>query len=78
LEWYRKALAINEKVLGEEHPDTATTYNNIAGVYSSQGDYPRALEWFQKALIILELRLGNQHPNTIVVIDNMKLIKDKT
>jgi len=78
LEWCQKALAINEKVLGEEHPDTATTYNNIAGVYSSQGDYPRALEWFQKALIILELRLGNQHPNTIVVIDNMKLIKDKT
>ena len=29
LEWYQKALAIFEKVLGKEHPHTAITYNNI-------------------------------------------------
>jgi tetratricopeptide (TPR) repeat protein len=41
LKWYEKALAIDEKVPGKEHPDTATTYNNIAGVYFYQGDNPR-------------------------------------
>jgi hypothetical protein len=30
LDWIEKALSIYEKVLGNEHPDTATTYNNIA------------------------------------------------
>jgi hypothetical protein len=32
LEWHRKDLAIREKELGTEHPDTAGTYNNIAVV----------------------------------------------
>ena len=44
LEYYKKALAICEKKLGKEHPDTATTYNNIASVYQNQGDYGQALE----------------------------------
>ncbi|MDR2018943.1 MAG: toll/interleukin-1 receptor domain-containing protein [Syntrophobacterales bacterium] len=35
LTWYKKALAICEKVLGKEHPGTATTYNNIAFVYGN-------------------------------------------
>jgi tetratricopeptide (TPR) repeat protein len=54
LEWYNKALTIREKVLGKEHPDTATTYNNIANVYYSQGKYEEALEWYNKALTIRE------------------------
>ena len=35
---YRKCLAIREAVLGKDHPDTATTYNNIGSVLMSQGD----------------------------------------
>ena len=27
---YRKALAIRQKVLGENHPHTANSYNNLA------------------------------------------------
>ncbi len=30
---YQKDLKISEKVLGEEHPSTATSYNNLAGLY---------------------------------------------
>jgi hypothetical protein len=28
---YQRSLAIDEKVLGKEHPDVATTLNNLAG-----------------------------------------------
>ena len=28
---HRRALAIELKALGEDHPDTATSYNNLAG-----------------------------------------------
>ena len=52
LEYYRKALAIRERVLGTDHPSTATTYNNIAGVYSDLGDYQQALEYQKKTQII--------------------------
>ena len=44
LDYYSKALAIVEKVLGTEQPYTATTYNNIAYVYRDMGEYSKALE----------------------------------
>jgi len=35
---YERALAIIEKALGREHPDTATSLNNLARVIQAQGD----------------------------------------
>ena len=70
LEWYGKALVIRERVLGREHPDTATMYNNVALVYDSLGRFEEALEWYSKALIILEKVLGKNHPSTITVQEN--------
>ncbi len=32
---YLKALIIREKILGEEHPDTASSYNNFGRTLSS-------------------------------------------
>ena len=37
-----------------EHPDTATTYNNMAIVYDNQGQYDKALDCYGKALAIKE------------------------
>src|SRR5262249_39310648 len=34
---YERALAINEKVLGPEHPETATSLNNLARLLHDQG-----------------------------------------
>ncbi len=39
---YLKALKIREKVLGEEHPHTATSYNNLAGLYEIMGENTKA------------------------------------
>ena len=71
LAWLHKALAIREKVLGKEHPFTASSYNNIAGVYSRQGDYAKALEWYEKALAIREKVLGKEHPDTASSYNNI-------
>src|SRR5271169_6083973 len=49
---YRKALAISRKVLGLEHPDTATCLNNLAELYRDMGDYPKAVPLCRKALAI--------------------------
>ena len=71
LEYYKKALAIREKVQGPEHPDTATTYNNIAGVYQDQGDYVKSLEYYKKALAISEKVQGLEHPDTATTYNNI-------
>ena len=52
LDYYNKALTIRINKLGEDHPDVATTYNNIANVYDSQGKYEEALDYYNKALTI--------------------------
>lgn len=49
-ELYEISLQICGKNLGENHPSTATSYNNLAGVYESQGEYERAKELYEKAL----------------------------
>ena len=72
-ELYEKALKISERVLGEEHPDTATSYNNLAGVYASQGNNKEALSNYLKAYRVCLLRLGKKHPNTKIVHENMKI-----
>ena len=42
LEFYEKALKIRLKKLGEDHPDVAQTYNNMANVYENQSKYEKA------------------------------------
>jgi tetratricopeptide (TPR) repeat protein len=53
-EGYRKALAIYRKVLGEEHPDTATSYNNLAANQDDQGKHREAEEGYRKALATVQ------------------------
>ena len=68
---YEKALGISERVLGEGHPDTATSYNNLAGVYARQGEYGKAEELYEKALAIRERVLGEEHPDTATSYNNL-------
>ncbi len=73
-ELYEKSLGIRERVLGEEHPDTATSYNNLAGVYWSRGEYKKAEELYGKALGIRERVLGEEHPDTAASYNNLALV----
>jgi tetratricopeptide (TPR) repeat protein len=51
-------------VQGPEHPDTATTYNNIAVVYYVHGDYAKALAYYRKANAVFLSVFGEKHPHT--------------
>ena len=68
LEIQLREMALSEKIYGTEHPDTATSYNNIGFLYSGQGDYPKALEYYTKALAIREKVLGLEHPDTVQIL----------
>ena len=47
-----------------EHPDTAASLNNLAGLLHAQGDYARAKPLYERALAIREKALGAEHPDT--------------
>ena len=68
---YLRLVSLRERTLGKEHPDTATSYNNIGQVYYSQGEYPKALEYHFKALDICEKVLGKEHPSTAASYNNI-------
>ncbi|MCI0467987.1 MAG: tetratricopeptide repeat protein, partial [Beijerinckiaceae bacterium] len=68
---YARALAITEKVLGAEHPATATSLNNLAHLLRSQGDYEGARPLYERALAIRETALGAEHPDTAASLNNL-------
>ena len=70
-ELYSQVLEIRKRVLGEEHPATATSYNNLASVYASQGEYRKAEGLYGKALRISERVLGEEHPATAASYNNL-------
>ena len=70
-ELFEKSLHIREEVLGKNHPTTATSYNNLAGVYVNQGGYLKAQVLYEKSLHITEEVLGQNHPDTATSYNNL-------
>src|SRR5262249_12143875 len=68
---YERALAIRQKVFGEQHPDTATSLNNLANLYQSMGDYAKAKPLYERALKIWEKVLGPEQPRTALSLNNL-------
>jgi tetratricopeptide (TPR) repeat protein len=71
---YERALAINEKVLGPEHPQTALSLNNLAHLLQDQGDLDGARALHERALAIREKTLGPDHPDTAESLNNLALL----
>jgi tetratricopeptide (TPR) repeat protein len=69
----QRALAIWEKVLGPEHPNVATSLNNLAGLYQAQGQYAMAESLYRRALGIFE---RTQHPNMAMSLNDLAMLYD--
>ncbi|KPQ32078.1 MAG: TPR repeat [Phormidesmis priestleyi Ana] len=68
---YVKALEIRKAELGERHPDTARSLDNLAGLYRSHGRYGEAEPLYIKALEIRKTELGERHPDTGLGLNNL-------
>jgi tetratricopeptide (TPR) repeat protein len=58
---YARALAIKEAKKGRDHPSTAATLGNLAGLYEAQGKYAEAEPLYALALAIDEQHLAAEH-----------------
>ena len=67
---YEEMLQILEAELDPQHPDVATTLNNLAVLYRNMGDYEKALPLYQRDLEISEKVLGPQHPSVATTLNN--------
>jgi CHAT domain-containing protein/tetratricopeptide (TPR) repeat protein len=60
----QKALAIFCRLFTDDHPITATSYNNLASILKAEGNYSQAQPIFEKALAIRRRLLTDEHPST--------------
>jgi hypothetical protein len=67
----RKAAAIQEASLGSEHPDLATTLNNLAFVCERTGKYDEAEQGYRRAHAIAVASLSPGHPFIKTSLSNL-------
>jgi tetratricopeptide (TPR) repeat protein len=75
---YQRSLKIYEKSLGPEHPDVATSLNNLAELYRIQGQYGKAEPLYQRSLKIWEKSLGPDHPDVATSLKNYAELLSQT
>jgi tetratricopeptide (TPR) repeat protein len=78
LVYYKKGLAIDLKVYGEEHPEVAISYSLLGNAYKALGDAKEALVYYKKGLAIQLKVYGEEHPSVAISYENLgALYQDK-
>jgi CHAT domain-containing protein/Tfp pilus assembly protein PilF len=72
----RQNVEVRQRWLGEDHPDTALSYNNLAGVFGKQGKLAEAEAMHRKALAIRLKALSEDHPDTAASYNNLAIVLD--
>jgi tetratricopeptide (TPR) repeat protein len=66
-----KLLELRRRLLTDDHPDTATSYNNVAYNFNAQGKYAAAQPLLEKALEIRRRLFTDSHPDTAASYNNV-------
>ena len=69
--YYREALEKRRRVLGEEHPDTLSSINNMGLLLRDQGKLDQAEPYYSEALEKSRRVLGEEHPDTLTSMSNL-------
>ena len=67
----RYILLRSKELLGETHPDTLASMNNLAEPYRRQGKYEKAEPLYVDCLARSKDALGETHPDTLASINNL-------
>jgi tetratricopeptide (TPR) repeat protein len=68
---YKKEVEKRKARLGEDHPETLTSFNSLAILYENQGDYKKALFFHETCLKKRKAVLGEDHQDTLVSLNNL-------
>ena len=73
---YKRALAIDEKAYGADHPEVATDLNRLASLYKNQSRYGEAEPLYKRALAIREKAYGAKHPEVAKGLNSLAALYD--
>ena len=71
IDYGQALLADSEQVLGDTHPDTLTSRNNLGAAYQAAGRLAEAIPLFERTLADREQVLGDTHPYTLTSRNNL-------
>ena len=74
----RRALAIDEKSFGPDHPNVAIDLNNLALLLQATNRLAEAEPLMRRALAIDEKSFGPDHPNVAIDLNNLALLLQDT
>ena len=66
-----QVLNVRHRLLGEDHPDTLTSKDNLAVTLYTLGDLPAARALHEQVLDARRRVLGKEHPDTLVSMSNL-------
>ena len=69
--YLQRALTGRQRILGEDHPSTLTSRNNLAGAYRAAGELGRAIPLYEQTLTDRQRVLGQDHPDTLTSRNNL-------
>ena len=69
---------MRRETLGNRHPDTLISINNLGQLLHTKGDFAAAESLCREALEVQRETLGSRHPHTLISISNLgTLLQDK-
>ena len=69
-----RVLEVRRRELGERHPDTLATMNNLAAIAMGQADYATAKPLLERSLEACREALGAAHPETLKAAFHLVLV----
>ena len=75
---YRRALAIDEKSYGPDHPKVAIDLNNLAFLLRQTNRLSEAEPLYRRALAIDEKSYGSDHPDVARDLNNLAVLLRQT
>ncbi|KAK9384161.1 hypothetical protein V1515DRAFT_589424, partial [Lipomyces mesembrius] len=66
-----QVMEFRKTVLGEEHPDTLESMNDLAELFNSQGKYEAAEPLYKDTLRLRKKVLGEEHPDTLTSMNDL-------
>lgn len=76
LDYHQRGLAVRSASLGEQHPDTASSYNDLAIVYRELGRTKDAVAALESAIAILENVFGKAHLRVATAYNNFAVMQE--
>lgn len=69
--WFVKCLYVARTRLGNDHPDVATSLNNLAGLYYAQKRYAQAESLYTQVLKLRKRYLGTHRTEVATTLNNL-------